>query len=296
MRILGILKIVMVLAMDFGAVYYLAGVEAAALVTGLILLYAWLGEYTALWKDGSVGLKHLNEYEKARLRRVQKNLTQDVKQASGADISGLKLRVIPSDDLNACAYGFRNMAVTRAALNACDDATLCAVLGHEVSHTLHMDAVFHRVVFANVTIVILGLAAGSLVSVSFMWIIFLVLCALGICGGMFSMLVFHGMNKMLKGTYTAIQYVVLFLYQTVMGLVSRRSEFRADKYSCQLGYGPQLSYFLTRFVEGQEPRQKSLNDILYSSHPATYKRVLRIQQHQAASGQIARQTRRYGIQ
>lgn len=279
MRLGGIVKISVALLVDFLLIYDILGVEAALIITVGIMLYAWLGEYIALFKDGTVSLNHLDDYERSRLTRVHEYLTEDVKRVSGADISGLRLHVIPSDDINAYAYGFHNVSITRSVLASCDDMTLCSVLGHEVSHILNMDAVFHRVIFANVTLVIIGLMVVSFISVSFLWILFLILCILGICGGLFSMLVFHGIRKLVKGTFTVIQHLVLFIYQTVMGLVSRRCEFRADKYSVQLGYGSQLSYFLTRFAVGQEPRQKTLNEILYASHPAAYKRVQKIEQY-----------------
>lgn len=279
MRLCGVIKITVLLLLDFMLSYSVLGVGTAAILTAGLALCAWLGEYIALLKDGAINLKELNDHERSCLMRAHECLAEDVKRVSGFDIAGLKLHVIPSDNMNAYAYGFHHVAVTRSVLNSCDGTTLCAILGHELSHILRMDAVFHRLIFANITLVIVGLMVGSFISVSFLWILFVLLCAFGICGGFFSMVAFHGISKLMKGTFHALQHLVLFLYQTVMGLVSRGCEFRADAYSCQLGYGPQLTYFLTRFVEGRESRQNSLNEILYASHPATYKRVLRIQQH-----------------
>ena len=279
MRVRGIMKIILTILADFMLVYCVLGIEAALLTTSAIMLYAWIGEYIALLKDRAISLNNMNDYEKLKLMRARECLVEDVNRLSGNDISRLKMHVIPSDSINAYAYGFNNVAITRAALNVCDDTTLCSVLSHEVSHILNMDAVFHRMIFANVTLVIAGLTVGSVISVSFMWIVFLILCAFGICGGWISMFAFHGVQKVVKAIFNVFQNIVLFVYQIVMGAISRGSEFRADKYSCQLGYGPQLSYFLTRFVDGQESRQKSLSEILYASHPATYKRVLRIEQH-----------------
>lgn len=278
MRFLGMVKISAALLADFILLYMGAGVEAALILTAGILLYAWLGEYTSLLKDGAVRLNRLDDYEKGRLMRIKDCLVREVQHVSGRNISGLRFHVVPSDEMNAYAYGLNNVAVTRALLASCDDMTLCSVLGHEISHILNMDAVFHRVVFANVTLLMVCLTLSSFVSISFMWVLFAIFCGFGICGGLFSLLAFRGMSGVVKGIFTMLQYMVLFIYQTVMGLVSRSGEFRADKYSCHLGYGPQLSYFLTRFVEGQEPRKKTLNEILYASHPATYKRVQRIEQ------------------
>lgn len=279
MKVRGMVKIAVALIVDFAILFYLVGNRTAAVVTAGIALYAWLGEYIALLKDGTISMKHLNEYEKVRLLRAKECLTGDVRRISGINISGIKLHIVPSEEINAYAYGFNNVAISRAALNACDDMTLNAVLGHEISHIICVDAVFHRIIFASVTVGILGLTLMSFVSVSIVWMIFLALCIFGVCGGVFSMLFFQGLSRFIKEIFIVLQHIVLFVYQTVMGIVSRSCEFRADKYAVELGYGPQLSYFLTRFIEGQEYRQKTLSEILYSSHPATCKRVQRIEQY-----------------
>ena len=65
----------------------------------------------------------------------------------------------------------------------------------------------------------------------------------------------------------------------VMGIVSRGNEFRADRYACSLGYGTQLKYFLSRFMDGQDGRTRTIRDILYASHPDTYKRMEKIEQY-----------------
>ena len=92
------------------------------------------------------------------------------------------------------------------------------------------------------------------------------------------MFLFQGISKLVKGCFTLMQRVVLFVYQAVMACVSRQCEYRADRYSCELGYASQLSYFLQRFVEGQETGHRSLQEVIYASHPATHKRIQRIEQ------------------
>lgn len=283
LRWIGILKAAAVLLVDFALMYGLLGWETALFLCGLVALYGWLGEYLALVKDGAIRLERLNVPERTRLAFVRGDVIEDVKRVSGIDISDLRLSLIPSDKLNAYAYGLRNVAMTRALLTSCDDTTLCAVLGHEVSHVLQADAVFHRLIFANVTLALAALTIASFVSVSVLGIIFALLCAFGICRGLGSVLLFQGAGKLVKGVFTAAQHLLLFCYQAVMGLASRHCEFRADSYSCQLGYAPQMCYYLSRFAGSGEPGQRSLQEILYASHPAPDKRILRIEQHSANS-------------
>lgn len=279
MRVLGWLKIILVLVVDFFLLNGLLGPELALAITAGLLLYAgWLGEWLGLLQDGAIRLEKLGSMERSRLLEARASLAEDVQRTCKADLSRVRLYVIPSDEINAFSYGSK-IGVTRAALQACDDGTLLAVLGHEASHHLHGDAPFHRLLFANATLLLAGLSIGSFVAISFLWIVFLVLCVAGVCGGLCSAFLFRGTNSLIKGFFTGLQHVLVFIYQSFMGLVSRRCEYQADRFSCKLGYGPQLSYFLSRFVQGQdESRKRSLSELLYSSHPATEKRLARIEQ------------------
>lgn len=283
MKLSGLIKTAAVLGIDFAVAYALIGWEIALILSIGVLIYALFGEYLALWKDGAIPQDRLGEMDRSKLARAGTHLTADVRRTSGVDISKLKIHLIPSDEINAYAYGLRNVAVTRGTLRCCDDATLCSVLGHEISHTLHMDALFFRMVFASVTLIIVGLIVASFVSVTALWIIFLILCGVGVCGGLISLLLFRGAGNLIKGVFNFLQYGVLFIYQTAMGAVNRHCEYRADRYSCELGYGPQLSYFLTRFVQASEARHKTLTEIIYATHPPTHKRILRIEQGESTS-------------
>lgn len=278
MRISGIIRLALVALIDFIIVYALLGILPALTVTAGIMLYAWLGEYIALARDRAVGMKKMTAADRIRLTRLRSCLAADVRRVSNADISRLKLHVIPSDTVNAYAYGFGNVGVTRTLLDSCDDTTVCAVLAHEVSHILCLDAVFYRAVFANVAVLLGFLTVGSFVSAAVGWVLFIILCACGVCGGIISLLVFNGITRLIRGAYSLLQRFAVFVFQTVMGIVNRRSEFRADGYSCSLGYSRQLSYFLTRFVQDTAQAPRTLTDVLYSTHPTTYKRLSRIEQ------------------
>jgi len=278
MRSVSFFKPAAILLADFLIGYYTMGPEIALLVTAGIGLYGWIGEYFALFGAGAISSKSLREFDRVRLARIHNHLTADVRQLSGTDISRLKLHIIPSGEINAYAYGMRHVAVSRAMMDACDDMTLCGVLGHEISHTLNLDAMFNRLIFANVMLALVFLIVASFIGTSMLWIVFLILCGLGVCSGIVSMFVFRGVHGLFKGIFGVLQRLVVFVYRIVMGIVNRRCEYRADLYSCQLGYGPQLSYFLTRFDDDGDSRQKSLADILYASHPSSYKRIAHIEQ------------------
>lgn len=276
MRMKGIIKIILVLLFDFVLFYSVFGSTVAMIGLGVILFGAWIGEYIALIKDNAIALKNSREYERMKLMYCIEMLTENIKEKSAININKIKLHIIPTDQMNAYAYGFHNIGITRGILNACDELTINAVLSHEISHILCLDAVFSRIIFMNITLLIVSLIVLSFMTTSFIWILFFILCLIGICGGVLSVFFFSGFSKLVKGYFNLIQRIILFFYQTIMGLVSRNCEYRADSYAVKLGYGLELNYFLSRFVEEQGGRQRTLSDILYATHPATYKRIQRI--------------------
>ena len=276
MRVKGIIKVIATLIISYIVIAAIVGIEIATITILLILLYAWIGEYISLLCNRAISMDKLNNYERDKLERIKEIIVRDVKRVSGEDISNLKLHMIPSNQINAMAYGMNNVSFTQNALNSCDEMTLCAILGHEVSHILNFDAVFNRIIFGDITFIIITLMIVSSVSVIFIWCIFLILVLFGICRGVISVFITSNLSRGIKAFFEIVQRGILFIYQVIMGAVSRSREFRADRYSVDLGYGMQLEYFLTRFID-DEYRQRTLTEILYASHPISYQRIQRIQ-------------------
>ncbi len=278
MRMQGIVKVIATLAVSFFIISIFVGEELAFIVTAFVTLYAWIGEYIALWRAGAISEDKLNVYEKNKLQCIKEMIAGKVERFSGEDISGIKLHIIPDDGVNAMAYGFNNVSFTKGAIESCDEMTLCAIFSHEISHILCLDAVFNRVILADFTVIIIGLMTVSFVTVSFLWLLFLVLILAGICRGFLSIFITSSLVKGVKGIFEIVQQGILFICQVIMAAISRCAEYRADQLAVDLGFGVQLSYFLKRFV--QDNGRKSLTKILYASHPAPYLRVQRIEQRQ----------------
>lgn len=285
MRVHGIIKIAVALTVNVLFIAYLIGVEPALLLTSAIYGFAYCWEYVAVVKDGAISMNKLNDQEKSKLLRVKECLKQDVLRVSDVDISNWKFYVVPSDTINAYAYGVNHISITRAALTSCDDRMLCSVLAHEVSHSLHQDAIYKRVILANLTIAMMALTALSVVSTSCCWIIFIILTLMGVCGGVFSILMLHGIKNFFKGVVTVGKRFILFFCQVAMSIISRNCELRSDLYSCQLGYGLEFSHFLSRFVDQEK---KSWSEFFYATHPNTSKRILRIEQYHVGIGAVNR--------
>lgn len=283
MRLRGIIKVITTLALSFVIMAIVTGVKMATVSITLIALYAWLGEYIALWRVEAIPEDKLDAYEKSKLQRIKETVAKRIKNKYGEDISNIRLHIMPSDDANGMAYGFYNVSITRGALEACDELTLCGILSHEASHILCLDSVFNRIIFGDITAVILGLMFVSFASVVAIWIVFFVLALCGICRGFLSVFITSTLSKGVKAFFEVIQHCSLVIYQITIAAVSRQFEYRADQLAVDLGFGVQLSYFLSRFADHQDGRMRSLSEILYASHPATHLRIEKIKQKQIGS-------------
>lgn len=279
MGIRGSIKTAALLGIDFILIYYLSDIGISVIITSLMLLYVWLGEYAALIKYQAVRVDHINERCRLKIARSISMLDKNIRETGGTGIENLKVHVIPSDEINAYSFGLHNIAVTQGVLKASDELTLNAILAHEISHSQCMDAVFKRIIFANITVIMLGIIIFSFAVTSFVWGIFWVMCMLGLCGGVVSLFFVSGISKAVKGMFRILQYAVLFIYQAVLGIVLRKFEYRADMYSCILGYEPQMKHFLATYAAQQERCQKTLSEVLYASHPPAYKRIMKMERY-----------------
>ena len=281
MRIWGMIKVLIILAVDAGLVYAASECwEAALIVTGCMLLYALLGENLALLKDRAIRMEKLAPTQRIALQNAKAALVQDVLNATGKDISNIRFHMVPDNSINAYAYGIRNISVTKATLDATDPMTLAAVLGHEVCHTLSLDALRSRLIFANIMVVMAGLSLGSMIFTAVLWLV-LAIPAMFSRSGCLGIMAANGITRLMQALTTGTQRILVAVYQALMGIASRRAEFRADAFSAQqLGYGPQLAYFLERFIAPLDSGKTTLREILYATHPEPHKRIERIQQLQ----------------
>lgn len=274
-RLLGLCKVAAVFMFDFLAIYTLFhSAQAATMLTGMVALYVWLGGYFTLFKEGAVRSDELPQYERVCLERAKAQLVKDVNRISSADISNLKVYLIPGDsEMQATAYGANCISVSQGTFDNTDPMMLNAVLGHEISHILHMDAEFSRAIFATILLACGGISVISFVFMVIIFPIFLICC---LFRSWFGVIAYKGITKAVKGIFQLFQKGLVVIYRVVAGCVSRAAEFRCDRYSAQLGYGVQLAHFLL-YAAPDYPRQMTITEALYRSHPSSAKRVARLE-------------------
>lgn len=284
-RLPGILKVNAVLALDFFVLFALFDDAAiAAVVTGVMALYVWLGGYLALFKEGAVRCDKLPSYARARLEAAKNQLTEDVNRMNSVDISRVKLYLVPgNDEMNATAYGGNCVSVTNGTFSNADPVTLNAVLGHEISHILNFDAESNRAVFCSITLLVGAISVMSAVS---MVIIFLIFLGCSCFSSWLGVLAYRGTTKAVGGIFSLLQRGIVLMYHALLSLACRHAEYRSDLYSASLGYGIQLAHFLE--IAAPESRcRMTLTEALYRSHPPTPKRIARLEEYFSSETRIA---------
>lgn len=278
MRVKGLIKVMLILLIEFAICYLFMDIAVATAIIAVTVVYsAIIGEYLGLCRMGAIRMEKLSEMERIKLENAFQQLKRDIRGIYGLNRDKTKLYLIPSEEINAYSFGFRNIAITRGALQCCDSLTINAVLAHEMGHLESLDAVINRIVFFNITMIILAISCASAMTTLIIFATFLILYIIGVVrGGFLSIFVTSKISQLSKGIFRGIQHVIIFVYRAVIGGISRRGEYRADRYSCDLGYSVQLSYFLQRFLTS-ENQNNNLLDVIYASHPKTQKRVEKIE-------------------
>lgn len=289
MRVCGVLKIAAVLFVDFTLLYLGLGVIAAAVITGGIFLYGWAGEYIAVLQKKRIPWDQLSEEEQNKITRVKESLAENVRRVSDRNISDLRVQVVSSDRVSAYAYGRHYVAATQPLLDSCDEETICAVLGHEIYHVFCLDPIFRKIILANITVCISGLILAGVYASRGLLAVLVVVCFLCILADFRLSWIFWAACRLISFTISMSRILIHFIYQIVMGPAGYKCEFRADRYSCRLGYGAPLADYLVQFAEEHEREKGSFYGIMYAYHPSVCVRLqkLGLQRPALAQGKVS---------
>lgn len=193
---------------------------------------------------------------------------------AGVDPSRYVLRIQETREVNASAFGYRLVGVTRGAL-ALGDAELEGVLAHELGHHLALHPILTllswwyfipgRVV--QFALRITAWALGKLASIVAAVRVFARTESWGLVSELLLLVavpiwLFVKFCQLTLGIYC---WVCLALLAVMM----RRAECEADRRAVEIGYGPGLKAALETFERtGAEGASRGLATRLFATHPA----------------------------
>lgn len=196
-------------------------------------------------------------------------LVSEVCFSAKIDPKDYSFYIVDEDTPNAYALGFNNIGVGRKLLKDFDDNEIKGVIAHEFGHLKNNDNVHTRIFIA------VGIIGQGILSLLFF------------LGNLFNNIAKLPIPAINWGAFLiglscfAIQAFIQFILSIPLFLAkmlcSRSSEYRADKYAFELGYGAGLYSFLKRILDTQPQDNHGLLNLLKASHPKTGKRLLKIE-------------------
>lgn len=238
---------------------------SVVLSTALLLLSCLLtrSRLMQFWICWITGCKSAQGGEGDKLAYVM----EAVCRFGGQDRRDYKLYVSDRPDFNAFAVGDNHIAVTRPLLQAMPEAPLAGIVAHEMGHLLHGDSRLGYMCFVMSWF-------GNLVIRIYQWIVMVlnVLCLIPFVGW-----------ALIPVTWLFLLQIYIFHFLLNLPLwftsqfLSRRDEYAADRYACEIGLGPELYEGLSLLTVGEQ--KQSFWKSLISDHPLSKKRLQRIRQY-----------------
>jgi Zn-dependent protease with chaperone function len=211
-----------------------------------------------------------SEAEYAKLQPIWNELLRRI----GLRDDHYLLRILPSDDLNAFACGGHLVVVTSFAVTELSDEELAGVLAHELSHHLG----FHTV----------ALTFGHWLSIPVVSVARIGFFLQNVARAATDSFASHSrvltvVGRITAKLLTAVSWVflaALYASDAATNLVSRSSEYTADRRAIEMGYGAQLATALRRVIglRGSD-RSTGWRSRLEVSHPPALTRVSLIEAH-----------------
>ena len=182
---------------------------------------------------------------------------------SGSVSPFVRLLIIDDFDINACAFGRKSICVTRGAVNALSEDELKGIIAHEFGHLAHGNTIATLLTslgngFFSVIVGILGIF---------------------IFGFRFALKKFQNIKiiQILFSGIVAVFNFIIWLFtgfgKIILSLNSRESEFSADTYARNIGYGENLIEVLYTLRQFEWSNKDDIKSRITASHPYTDDRI-----------------------
>ena len=242
--------------------YAVAG--TAVLFVAALAQIPWFHRIT-MWLDG--GRRPIGQ-EIEILQMIQK----DMQNHTGIDMSQFDWFIKNDDSINAFALGHNRICINTGTIMALPYDELLGIVAHEMGHIHHKDSAYG---FSRFYMNYLGqmcIRVYELFARLILWIQYLRLPVITFIVQIFYLLV--------TLQILFIQWVIKVPLIITDLFTGRRAEYRADKYAYEIGLGTELHNALVTLRNyTAESSESGLMSKLYSTHPATEKRIERLRQY-----------------
>jgi len=182
------------------------------------------------------------------------------------ELGKVEICVVDSMTINTYAIGKRTIAVTKGAVETFNEDEIKALMAHELAHIINGD-----------TIVTLLSTIGNGVFTVFVLIIESAITASEIIDEGPSADLMKSMTKVIKVIFSVIVFIIMFVGNIILSVNSRASEYRADKFSYELGYGQDMVSALYLLEKVSLSDNSTITDRMTASHPIIAKRIGKIE-------------------
>ena len=242
--------------------YAVAG--TAVLFVAALAQIPWFHRIT-MWLDG--GRRPIGQ-EIEILQMIQK----DMQNHTGIDMSQFDWFIKNDDSINAFAMGHNRICINTGTIATLPYDELLGIVAHEMGHIHHKDSAYG---FSRFYMNYLGqmcIRVYELFARLILWIQYLRLPVITFIVQIFYLLV--TLQILFMQWVIKVPLIITDLF------TGRRAEYRADKYAYEIGLGTELHNALVTLRNyTAESSESGLMSKLYSTHPATEKRIERLRQY-----------------
>jgi len=179
----------------------------------------------------------------------------------------LELCVIDQRYVNACAIGRHTIAVTKGAMETFSEDELKAIIGHEIGHIAKYDTIASLYLFV-------GNGFYSILILIATFFLNLLDKAANIAN--------NGVIRAIVSFCRFLLRFYLFFFMLFINIVtamnSRRNEYRADRYSYNLGFGQEMIEALYLLEKINLSGKSSIIAKMIASHPILPKRIAKLEE------------------
>lgn len=203
----------------------------------------------------------------AEERRYLERIMEIVTERSNLRNENFHLYVSNMKAMNAFAIGSNNICVTRVMLQTFPARYIAGILAHEMGHIVHRDTAY------------------GITSFAFSWVGQSIILIYVMTTRILQILLFIPIVNFIVLAVIMMINVQLFLFTFLLNLPlnmmsffdSRKREYAADRYACEIGLGNELYEAL--YMLSQNEVKLSGWQRLQSTHPATPKRLEKIKKY-----------------